>query len=145
MDNLASELNRIEDWIAPLIKKASISERRKMARRIGNQLRNSQSARIRDQKNPDGTPYVGRKDASSKRMFEKIRKRPHLRMQSDADSVEVGFRGRASHIAEIHQEGLSDSPNTSGKKVRYSRRELLGFSEQDIQNINNLLIEHLSD
>jgi phage virion morphogenesis protein len=145
MNDLANEFNKIEQWIAPLIKKASISDRRKLARRIGNQLRASQSARIRDQKNPDGTPYLSRKTPSSKRMFDKIRQRPHLRMQSDANSVEVGFRGRASNIAEIHQEGLSDSPNPSGKKIRYTRRELLGFSEQDTQNINDLLIEHLTD
>lgn len=145
MDDLANEFNRIEDWIAPLIKKASISDRRKLARRIGTQLRASQSNRIRDQKNPDGTPYLSRKDSSSKRMFEKIRQRPHLKIRSNENSVEVGFSGRVSKIAEIHQEGLSDSPNPRGKKIRYSRRELLGFSEQDTQNINDLLIEHLSD
>lgn len=139
-----NDFELIEDWIAPLIKKTSISNRRKLARRIGQKLQASQSNRIRDQKNPDGTPYLGRKDSSSKRMFEKIRKRPHLRMHSDQNTVEVGFTGRASNIAQIHQEGLTDSPNPSGKKVRYNRRELLGFSQQDTQDINDLLIQYLS-
>lgn len=138
------DFEKIEQWIAPLLQKASISDRRKLARKIGNKLRTNQSNRIRDQKNPDGTPYLGRKNASSKRMFEKIRKRPHLRMRSDENSVEVGFTGRTSNIAEIHQEGLNDTPNPKGKKIRYNRRELLGFSQQDITDIENLLTEYLT-
>lgn len=144
MNDFANEFNRIEDWIAPLLQKASISERRKLAKKIGTQLHASQSRRIRDQKNPDGTAYLGRKTPNSKRMFEKIRKRPHLRIISDENAVEIGFRSRTSRIAEIHQEGLTDSPSGQGKKIRYARRELLGFSEQDTQLINDLLIEHLS-
>lgn len=145
MNDLANEINKIEQWIAPLIKKASISDRRKLARRIGTQLLSSQSNRIRNQKNLDGTPYLSRKDSTNnKRMFEKIRKRPNLKMHSNQNAVEVGFTGRASKIAEVHQYGLTDTANPRGKKIRYSRRELLGFTQQDIENINDLLVKYLT-
>ncbi|EDK13081.1 hypothetical protein CGSHiR3021_00342 [Haemophilus influenzae 22.4-21] len=57
----------------------------------------------------------------------------------------MGFNGSSAAIAAVHQYGLTARPsNNKDFKVQYAQRELLGFSESDVELIENLIIEQLS-
>lgn len=53
-----AELDQIEEWVAPLLKKLEPTQRKQLARTIGTELRKSQRQRIAQQKNPDGSKYA---------------------------------------------------------------------------------------
>lgn len=78
-------------------------------------------------------------------MFAKLRTARHLKVRSNGNEVSVGFNGSSATIAAVHQYGLSASPSKNKDfKVQYAQRELLGFSESDVELIENLIIEQLS-
>lgn len=128
--------------IQPLIDNASDTQRRRFARTVATRLRNNQAARIKAQQNPDGSAFAPRK-SGNRNMFEKIRQRPHLRSVVNKQQIRVGFFGYIARIAGIHQGGKIGqvSPDLS---VRYHRRELLGFSADDLKMIESLAIEQLT-
>lgn len=142
----------LEQWAAPLLLKLEPGQRRRLTRTVAVELRRSQQRRIAAQQNPDGSPYAPRKrELRSKAgrvkrnaMFVRLRQAKHLRLISTANEASVGFVGRVARIARIHQEGQSDVVNRSGLRVRYERRELLGFTAADRERIRDLLIEHLT-
>lgn len=76
-----------------------------------------------------------------RRMFDKVGKK--MEIIPEPNGVAVGFVDRTARIARIHQFGLSDNvrPNV---RVRYPVRQLLGFTNDDIDTIRNMLIEHLA-
>ncbi|MDO9521487.1 MAG: phage virion morphogenesis protein [Pseudohongiella sp.] len=78
-------------------------------------------------------------------MFSKIRMAKNLRATATEGSALVGFVGRVADIARIHQYGLRDQVNSSGTQVRYEKRELLGFTDKDVQSVLNLLVDHLGN
>lgn len=147
-----SDLRDLEEWAAPLLAKLSPNERRKLARTIGQRLRQSQRARIAAQQNPDGSPFAPRKPQNRNRrgsvrrraMFSKIRQARHLRVVVTAAGVEVGFSGRVAQIARIHQYGLRDRLGRDGPNVQYPQRELLGFTDADRNLVRDLLIDYLT-
>jgi hypothetical protein len=57
--------------------------------------------------------------------------------------VTVGFTGRVSRIARIHQEGRSDTVGSNSLRVTYQRRLLLGFTQADEQLVRDLILDHL--
>lgn len=141
--------------LTALINNLSPQARRKLARNIGQALRKSQQARIARQQNPDGTAFEPRKPQKQfgkkkgrikrKAMFAKLRTAKYLKVRSNGNEVAVGFTESSSIIANIHQYGLIGTVNKKyGLKVRYAQRELLGFSESDVELIENLIIEQLS-
>ncbi|MFU3873517.1 phage virion morphogenesis protein [Pseudomonas aeruginosa] len=149
---MADNLQALEDWAAPLLAKLEPGERRKLAQQVGRELRRSQQQRIGDQRNPDGTAYAPRKAKNlrgkagriKRRMFAKLRQAKHLRVQSSAEGVAIGFTGRVARIARVHQYGLRDRPERGQADVQYERRELLGFTEADLELIRDQLLEHLT-
>ncbi|HFX2802441.1 TPA: phage virion morphogenesis protein [Pseudomonas aeruginosa] len=149
---MADNLQALEDWAAPLLAKLEPGERRKLSQQIGRTLRRSQQQRIGEQRNPDGTAYAPRKAKNlrgkagriKRRMFAKLRQAKHLRVQSSADGVAIGFTGRVARIARVHQYGLRDRPERGQADVQYERRELLGFTEADLEMIRDQLLEHLT-
>lgn len=149
------DLEQLEHWAAPLLAKLQAGERRALARRIGIELRKSQQQRIAAQQNPDGSKFAPRKpQAKGLRarageirrgaMFTKIRQARFLTVKADASQISIGFFGRVSRIARVHQEGLSDRPSRTAQPVRYERRELLGFTDRDREMIRDALLKHLS-
>ena len=65
-------------------------------------------------------------------------------MRSNGNEVSVGFNGSSAAIAAVHQYGLSSSPSKyKDFKVLYAQRELLGFSDSDLEMIEDLIIEKL--
>lgn len=136
-----ADLNNIEQelatWLKPYIQGATAEGRREFGRAVSRYLWRSQSNRIRDQKNPDGSPFESRKKGR-KAMFEKIRQRPNLRARYSDSEVWIGFRGRVGRIANVHQKGLFIAPGPGQKKVRYAERQLLGYTPKDINQVKNL-------
>ncbi|MEA9488930.1 phage virion morphogenesis protein [Xanthomonas campestris] len=145
------ELNALETWAAPLLARLQEGERRKLARKIGTALRRSQSQRIGRQQAPDGTPYAPRKEqlrdksgrVKRKKMFAKLRQTKFLKVSASPNEVSVGFVGRVSRIARVHQEGLNESVRPGGPRARYERRVLMGFTADDRQMVYDQLLHHL--
>ncbi|MCM2131468.1 phage virion morphogenesis protein [Larsenimonas rhizosphaerae] len=147
---MADNIERLEDWAAPLLAKLDAKERRRLARVVATDLRRSQRERIKAQKNPDGTQYAQRKAQSQKgairrkAMFSKLRTAKYLRVRTSADGVEVGFFGRVASIAKTHQFGLRDRVAINGPRVQYEQRELLGFTDHDRTVLRDSLLDHLN-
>ncbi len=145
------DLARLEHWAAPLLARLQPTERRQLTRSLARALRKSQQQRIRKQQNPDGSPYPSRRSQQRqgrikrKAMFVKLRQVRHLKATSDSNGMVVGFMGRVARIARVHQLGLQDQVSPGGPTVNYQRRELLGFSADDMQLIEQLLMEYFSE
>ncbi|MCF5930898.1 phage virion morphogenesis protein, partial [Xanthomonas perforans] len=128
------ELNALENWAAPLLARLQPGERRTLARKIGTELRRSQSQRIGKQQAPDGSQYAPRKQqlrqksgrVKRAKMFVKLRQAKHFKISASPNVVSVGFLGRVSRIARVHQEGLAEKIRPDGPKVSYEKRTLLG-------------------
>ena len=119
---------------------------------MAQQLRRSQQQRIVAQRNPDGTAYAPRKPRKlrgkvgriKRQMFTKLRQAAHLKLRSTPDTIAISFMGRVARIARVHQYGLRDRPDRCQAEVQYERRELLGFTEADLELIRDQLLEHLT-
>lgn len=148
-------VEEVQAKLAALINNLSPQDRRQLASNIGQALRKNQQARIARQENPDGTAFEPRKPRKEfgkkkgrikrKAMFAKLRTARYFKIQSNANEVSVGFNGSSAMIAKVHQYGLMSSPSkTKDFNVRYAQRELLGFSQSDLDIIEDLVIEQLS-
>ena len=148
-------VEEVQAKLNALINNLSPQSRRQLASNIGQALRKNQQARIARQENPDGTAFEPRKPRKEfgkkkgrikrKAMFAKLRTARYFKIQSNANEVSVGFNGSSAMIAKVHQYGLMSSPSkTKDFKVRYAQRELLGFSQSDLDIIEDLVIEQLS-
>lgn len=148
-------VEEVQAKLNALINNLSPQARRQLARNIGQALRNNQQARIARQENPDGTAFEPRKPRKEfgkkkgrikrKAMFAKLRTARYFKIQSNANEVSVGFNGSSAMIAKVHQYGLMSSPSkTKDFKVRYAQRELLGFSQSDLDIIEDLVLAQLS-
>lgn len=146
------ELTALENWAAPLLARLQPGERRTLARKIGTELRRSQSQRIGKQQAPDGTPYAPRKQqlrqkagrVKRAKMFAKLRQAKFFKVSASPNAVSVGFVGRVSRIARVHQEGLTERVRLNGPRSLYEKRVLLGFTVQERTLINSLLTQHLA-
>ena len=47
-------------------------------------------------------------------------------------------------VASVHQYGLRDRAQKNGPEVQYSPRQLLGFTDADIETISDLTLAHLA-
>jgi len=137
-----------------LLLRTAAPERAQLMRAIGREIRKSQSDRIAAQRDPDGAAFAPRRpkpDRGNKKgrlrqqkMFRKLRMAKSLKGGGNADEAWVGFGGRASRIASIHQAGMSDAPAPGQPKVRYARRILLGLTEAERQRILDLILAQLA-
>lgn len=149
---MADNLRALEDWAGALLAKLEPGARRQLNQQIGRELRRSQQQRIAAQRNPDGSAFAPRKPRQlrakkgriKRQMFAKLRQAKHLKVQSSADAIAIGFMGRVARIARVHQYGLRDRPERGQADVQYDRRELLGFTDADLNLIRDRLLEHLT-
>lgn len=150
---MSEDLRALEDWAGALLAKLEPKERRQLNQGIARDLRRSQQQRIAAQRNPDGTPYAPRKARQplrskqgrvKQKMFTKLRQARHLKLQSDASSIALGFLARTARLARVHQYGLRDRPGRNSPAVQYNRRELLGFASADLEMIRDRLLDHLA-
>lgn len=151
---MANDLDALEDWAGVLLSKLEPAARSKLARSLAQKLRRSQQQRVKQQCNPDGSPYAARKPRDLKgqkgrikrqaKMFQKMPKASYMKAKGDAQSITVGFTGRVARIARVHQYGLKDRAEASAPEVRYQQREVLGYNESDMILIRNELLNHLT-
>ncbi|NWN46906.1 phage virion morphogenesis protein [Pseudomonas sp. MAFF 301514] len=150
---MANNLEVLETWAAALLDRLEPGERSKLARSIGQELRRSQQKRVMAQENPDGSKFAPRKQRNLRRkqgrvkrklaMFKKLRTASYLKVRGDSNAVQVGFTGRIARIARVHQFGLKDRAERGAPDVRYEQRELLGFTETDLDVIRDSLLKTL--
>ncbi|ELX2300607.1 TPA: phage virion morphogenesis protein [Yersinia enterocolitica] len=144
-----NEFKPFEDKLAGLIAALSPASPRRMTVEIAKKLRQRQQQRIKSQKSPDGTPYAPRKRQPIKakkgrikrEMFSKLRTNRFMKAQGDNSAAVVEFTSKVQRIARVHQYGLKDKPGRNSTAVDYPERQLLGFSQSDINDIEALLID----
>ncbi|WET12299.1 phage virion morphogenesis protein [Pseudomonas sp. D3] len=151
---MANNLEALETWAAVLLDRLEPGERSKLARNIGQELRRSQQKRVIAQENPDGSKFAPRKQRNLRgkqgrirrklAMFKKLRTASYLKVRGDSNAVTVGFSGRIARIARVHQYGLKDRAVRGAPEVRYEEREVLGFTEGDLDLIRDELLKHLA-
>ncbi|AYA45874.1 phage virion morphogenesis protein [Ralstonia solanacearum] len=146
-----SEPRELEAWLAGMLTKLDAPARRTLARAVAAELRRRQAARIAEQRNPDGSPYVPRKPQLRHRagrirraMFVRLRLARHMKTEADANIAVVTFAGNAQRIAKVHHFGLRDRVNKNGLTAKYSARELLGLDEGDMERFTDIVLQHLS-
>ena len=147
---MSSNVLELANYLQPLLERLSMGESARLAKQIGRDLRKSQGKRISEQKNPDGSSYTPRrkrlreqKGKIKRKMFTKIKNTSNLKVLSNADSIAIGFVGRVARIARVHQEGLKDRAEKGAPDVVYPKRELLGFTEQDIKLVEDSFLKHI--
>jgi len=146
------ESGRLEAWCSDLISQLEPAARRTLAREVAKGLRESQAKRIAAQKNPDGSDYAPRKPQLKRKvrpgrvrgMFAKLRTSKYLSVESTSDVALVTFAGEVQRIARVHHYGLRDRINKRGLTVQYAARELLGFTDPEVEQIKGIIIAHLA-
>lgn len=150
-------IEQIEAKLTALLVNINPQQRRNLAKKIGMQLRKSQSERIAKQQNPDGSAYEPRKvqrqakrakgRVKRKAMFAKLRTARFLKVWSNSDEISVGYAGNrtnTAYVASVHQYGLTVKIGRNLKKYKYPQRELLGFTDKDLEMIEELVVEQLA-
>lgn len=148
---MSQNFEKLADHLQPLLQRLSSAERSKLAKKIGRDLRNSQKKRITEQKNTDGSSYTPRrkrlrekKGRIKRKMFSRLKSNTHLKLLSNADAVAIGFIGRVSRIANVHQNGLRDRAERGAPDVVYPTRELLGLTNHEIKQIEDSFLKHIN-
>lgn len=150
---MSDDVAKVQSTFNTLLTNISKPRRRLLYKQIGRELARSQRRRINAQQNPDGTPYAPRKAKhktkgriASKLMFKKIGLPAHLKLRYENEGISLGFYGADAVIAEIHQYGLKGKVRSEFNwKVPYDKRELLGFTEEDAQMIEDFVLKTLAD
>lgn len=152
-----NELDPLDAWCAGLLQSLQPAQRRALAREMARRLRESQAKRIAAQLNPDGSAFEprktqarGKRGAIRRKMFTKIRTAKWMKTESTPDSAVITFAASVQQMAQVHQFGLRDRVNRrrknggSGPEVTYPVRQLLGFTQGDVDLIGSLMLDHLA-
>nr|DAY15828.1 MAG TPA: virion morphogenesis protein [Caudoviricetes sp.] len=153
---MSDGIEQVKLAFTDLLKNISKPRRRLLYQQIGRELARNQRRRIKAQQNLDGSPFEPRKKRkqfSKKKgriknqlMFKKIVSPSHLKLRYEQEGISLGFYGGDAAIANIHQYGLYSSPSKyKDFKVKYAQRELLGFSEEDIEMIERFVIKAIAE
>ncbi|WP_314337882.1 phage virion morphogenesis protein [Acinetobacter guillouiae] len=147
-----AELQALTDHLGVMLNQLSDVERRKLEMGIARKLRATQKKRITKQTNPDGSAYIPRKfrlrDKKNKiknKMFNLIKNAKYMRIERTPEGIAIGFAGRVAFIAGVHQFGLRDKVEKGGPTVQYARRELLGFTPEEMNMIEEEVLNYLSN
>lgn len=146
-----ADLEALETWLSPLLQKLDGRGRSQLARKAAQQLRRSQQQRIHAQVNPDGSPFEvrkprdlrGKKGRIKRRMFEKLKMGRYLKAKGTPQQAVIGFAGRVSRIARVHQDGLKDRAERGAPEIRYAQRELLGLEADDLSQLKSIILDSI--
>lgn len=147
-----SDIPALESFAADLVANLEPGARRKLAAEIAKALQRRQAQRIAAQENPDGAPYEPRKPQMRRKqgrirrtMFAKLRTARYLKAASTPEEAVVRFVDSVARIAAVHHGGLRDYVNRRrGLQIDYPKRELLGFTEADIEFIRDITTDHIA-
>ncbi|WP_333881231.1 phage virion morphogenesis protein [Atlantibacter hermannii] len=148
-----NELNPFENRLAALIAALSPAGRRNLSAEIAKTLRQQQQQRIKAQRAPDGTPYEerrpqtirGKKGRVKREMFAKLRTNRYLKDKADDAAAIVEFTDKAQRIARVHHYGLNEKIEGKIKTIKYPKRQLLGLSRKQVEDVEDLLISLFVD
>lgn len=152
MSEKMSALDDMEGILNGLLIGLSTSGRAVLMRKVARDWRKIQSARIRQQRNPDGSAYEKRKPLKEGfeplkkgAMFRKLRLARYLKTGANANEAWIGFVGRIAAIARVHQYGLKDKVSRlkNAPEVQYPQRELLGLTDDEREDLLDLVMKHL--
>ena len=146
-----SGIDALTTHLDGLLAKLEPGARRELAKAIAKEIQPRQRKRIADQLNPDGTSFAKRKPQLRQKsgrirrtMFSKLRTARYLKTSATSNNAVVGFVGQVERIARVHQFGLRDRVQKGGKEAQYAARELLGFTDDDVNAVHDLVISHLA-
>lgn len=147
-----NEFKPFNDRLAGLIAALSPAGRRRMAAEVAKTLRTRQQKRIKTQKAPDGTPYEARKRQPvrskkgrvKRKMFSRLSTNRFMKATGSDEAAVVEFAGRVQRMVNVHQYGLKDKPGPKSKPVKYPARQLLGFSDDDRQAVEDVILKNLT-
>jgi phage virion morphogenesis (putative tail completion) protein len=97
-----------------------------------------------EHRNKGGGKLRRRGGLRRRNMFRRLASAKFLKVKTDDQGFWVGFSGKVSQIASVHQQGLRDKPSIRAKAVPYPRRELLGATERDRAHMLDALYAHLA-
>ncbi|VVT07432.1 phage virion morphogenesis protein [Erythrobacter sp. EC-HK427] len=137
-------LHGLDSWFGRILQGLSPGKRRGALLKLGQALRRSNLARIKDNVEPDGGAMEERKSRLDRRgrvrakaggtMFKRLRYARRWQITARPDSVEMAPKGKARIPAE-HHFGLRGyvGRGPDGRKIytRYPARRLLGFGRED--------------
>jgi phage virion morphogenesis protein len=156
-----AELSDLHERVGALLASLEPAQQKALIRTVARQLRASQAERIKANRNPDGSVMEPRKPRIRERaggsgqlrarkgsirraaMFRKIHRPKYMKAEAGAGAASVSFTGAVSRIARVHQYGLRERVG-GGQPVQYPRRELLGFTENDVRLLEEAVIDHLA-
>lgn len=146
-----SDFKPFEEKLKGLLDAMSPAARRRLAVDIAKRLRQSQQQRIKSQKAPDGTAYVPRKPQRirekkgrvKREMFSKLRTARFMKASGNDSAAVVEFTSKVQRIARVHQLGLRSKTSPNGSAVQYPERQLVGFSQEDIEIVQDSIINSL--
>ena len=137
-----NEFKRFEDRLTGLIESLSPSGRRRLSAELAKRLRQSQQRRgMAQRQQQSARKKTGR---VKRKMFAKLitSRFLHIRASPEQASMEF-YGGKSPKIASVHQFGLSEENRKDGKKIDYPARPLLGFTGEDVQMIEEIILAHL--
>lgn len=76
-------------------------------------------------------------------MFSKLRTARYMKAKGSSEATMVEFVGRVKHMANVHHYGLRDRPSLHSEAVKYEERPLLGFSQEDLKMISDMIFIRL--
>lgn len=137
----------LHHWLDQIALQLEPAQRRELMRRLAQGLRTRFRDRIKQQRDPDGNRFIPRKRDQignirrQGNMFQRIGSQ--IKTEYSPNHAAIGFGGRTAMIARIHQDGRSAKPTRYTKATRYPRRELVGFSGDDMQWIQQQISDYL--
>lgn len=145
-----SDFQALDETLSVLLQQLTPQSRQVLTRQIAKELRKRQKKHIQEQKNPDGSPYVPRKSKRKdkhgrirRKMFTKLHTARFMKTESSPDEAAVTFAAGVTNLSVVHHYGLRDKVSRNGPTVRYERRQLLGFTDADIEWIKDLALAHI--
>jgi len=148
---IESNFDQLETFLGRFVTALSPRERKRLASKIGQSFRRSNSARIAANVEPDGNAMAPRRPREGKKrgkMFRKLRAARVLKVRPTADGVTVGFIGQAQQVAQVHHDGKEDTVGRTrdGRTIRarYVARRLIGIGDQDEDQLLAAIEQHLS-
>lgn len=146
-----NEFKRFEDRLTGLIESLSPSGRRRLSAELAKRLRQSQQRRVMAQKAPDGTPYAPRQQQSARKktgrvkrkMFAKLITSRFLHIRASLNRHQWNFTAEVAENRQCASVRSVGRNRKDGKKIDYPARPLLGFTGEDVQMIEEIILAHL--
>lgn len=146
-----SDFQALDETLSVLLQQLSPQSRQVFTRQVAKELRQRQQKHIQEQKNPDGSPYIPRKNKRQdkhgrirRKMFTRLRTARFMKTESNTDEAAVTFASGVTNLSVVHHYGLRDKVSPAGPTVRYARRQLLGFTDADLEWIKDLALTHIA-